>query len=133
MFWSDHLLQRAHPGTHPPTVSTYIRHSCKAAEVLASALAQIYLIGGYGENYDFPNATEMYDPVTDRWSRVADIPTPRGDLMCTALNGLVYAIGGYYVSHSEALDHRPCIRASGSAGIRWVASRVSGAITKFFS
>jgi hypothetical protein len=63
---------------------------------VVAANDKIYLIGGYGENYDFPNATEMYDPVTDRWSRVADIPTPRGDLMCTALNGLVYAIGGYY-------------------------------------
>ncbi|GAQ89330.1 hypothetical protein KFL_005120010 [Klebsormidium nitens] len=48
----------------------------------------------------------MYDPQTNRWTQVADIPTPRGDLMCASLNGLVYAIGGYYDSTNQFLANQ---------------------------
>jgi len=37
---------------------------------------------------------EVYDPATNRWSRKADMPTPRYALAVAAVNGKIYAIGG---------------------------------------
>ena len=39
---------------------------------------------------------EMYDPVTDRWTQKADMPTPRKTRTCV-VDGKIYAIGGLTV------------------------------------
>ena len=36
---------------------------------------------------------EMYDPITDTWTRKADMPTPRNADTCV-VDGKIYAIGG---------------------------------------
>lgn len=59
---------------------------------------QVYEIGGYDEHYDYLNSTYMYDTLTITWSRVADMPTPRGDHMCVDFMNEIYVLGGYYVS-----------------------------------
>lgn len=40
----------------------------------------------------------MLDPAAaaPRWRQLAPLPSPRGDLGCAALNGLLYVFGGYY-------------------------------------
>ena len=35
---------------------------------------------------------DVYDPATDTWTRVADLPTPRGHIGATVLGGRLYAI-----------------------------------------
>ena len=53
--------------------------------------------GGYSENYTATlDSVEVYDPNTQAWSLAPPMPTPRGDLMCTTLNGALVVIGGYY-------------------------------------
>ena len=37
---------------------------------------------------------EEYDPATDTWMRMADMPTPRFLLAVQAVDGEVYAVGG---------------------------------------
>ena len=37
---------------------------------------------------------EEYDPKTDTWTRKADMPTARGALTTSVVNGKIYAIGG---------------------------------------
>ena len=37
----------------------------------------------------------MYDPVTDAWRPIADLPTPRQHLAVTDFQGQVCALGGY--------------------------------------
>ena len=38
--------------------------------------------------------TEVYDPVTDRWARVADLPTARSGITASVVGGRVYVLGG---------------------------------------
>jgi len=64
----------------------------------------VYAIGGYDENYGLLAANYVYDPVTKVWTKLADMPTPRGDLMCVSLLGEVYALGGFYVSEIRRSD-----------------------------
>ncbi len=53
--------------------------------------------GGYSENYTSTlNSVEVYDPNTNTWTAVPDMPTPRGDLMCATINNALVVIGGYY-------------------------------------
>ena len=58
---------------------------------------KIYVIGGTTGNPNSAGATsivEAYDPVTDTWTRKADMPTARWGLATSAVNGKIYAIGG---------------------------------------
>ncbi|MBM3212557.1 hypothetical protein FJZ33_10065 [Candidatus Poribacteria bacterium] len=56
---------------------------------------KIYAIGGLSKDFDFLSTVEVYDPKTDKWTRKADMPTPRRiDNSVSAVNGKIYAIGG---------------------------------------
>jgi N-acetylneuraminic acid mutarotase len=59
---------------------------------------KIYAIGGAGSLLVNPqvyfSTVEEYDPPTDTWIKKADMPTPRGRLSSSEVNGKIYAIGG---------------------------------------
>ncbi|MHC4595708.1 MAG: Kelch repeat-containing protein [Planctomycetota bacterium] len=59
---------------------------------------KIYAIGGDPGNSDATYiglpTIEEYDPVMDTWTRKSDMPTARGYLSTSAVNGKIYAIGG---------------------------------------
>jgi N-acetylneuraminic acid mutarotase len=57
---------------------------------------KIYVIGGWTEHdlNDGQATVEEYDPTTDTWVKKADMPTPRGTLGISNINGKIYAIGG---------------------------------------
>jgi N-acetylneuraminic acid mutarotase len=65
----------------------------------ASAVnGKIYAIGGRigtGGMGDPMSTVEEYDPVTDKWTKKADMPTPRLDLSTAVVNGRIYALGGW--------------------------------------
>ena len=53
--------------------------------------------GGYSANYsDILNLAERFDPNTGAWVEIKSMPTPRGDVMCSALEGQFIVAGGYY-------------------------------------
>lgn len=58
---------------------------------------KIYAIGGLvgtaGE-YEPTSVVEMYDPVTDTWTRKKSMPTARYGLATSVVDGKIYAIGG---------------------------------------
>jgi len=55
---------------------------------------RIYALGGDAADI-LISTTEAYDTHTGQWSRVADLPTARGDLAAaTGLDGRIYALGG---------------------------------------
>ena len=62
---------------------------------------KIYAIGGYNyenhtnDNDVHLNTVQMYDPSTDTWSTKTSMPTARADLAAVAVNGKIFAIGGY--------------------------------------
>ena len=71
------------------------RHSSSVAAVDG----KIYLIGGtLFENENGPfglSLVEVYDPGTNSWKRVADMPTSRAGARTAVVDGKIYVIGGY--------------------------------------
>lgn len=60
---------------------------------------KLYVTGGRGpghEGNDASNltATEVYDPVADRWEPRAELPTPRSGGAAAVLGGKLYVLGG---------------------------------------
>ena len=69
---------------------------------------KIYLIGGTPfQNrrgpYGLPTV-EVYDPKTNSWERVADMPTPRTSTEATVINGTIYVCGGYNGIDNRAVN-----------------------------
>lgn len=60
---------------------------------------KIYAIGGSGSLLADPevhfSTVEEYDPLTDTWTKKTDMPTPRGWLSSSEVNGKICAIGGW--------------------------------------
>lgn len=59
---------------------------------------KLYTFGGFaGPGLPSTSAlltADFYDPVTDMWTTVADLPTARGGLTVSASSGVLFAIGG---------------------------------------
>ena len=61
-------------------------------------LGRLYAIGGWvgvpfiGQPLQ---TVEEYDPVRNKWSKKADMPTARANLSCSLVDGKIYAIGGW--------------------------------------
>jgi N-acetylneuraminic acid mutarotase len=51
-------------------------------------------LGQESNGFQGVSTVEAYDPVTNTWATKADIPTPRGRLSTSVVNGRIYAIGG---------------------------------------
>jgi N-acetylneuraminic acid mutarotase len=71
-----------------------------ARRALAAAVVngKIYAIGGYledGLGTGYLATVEEYDPLVDAWSTKLDMPTARRHLAAAAVNGKIYAIGGF--------------------------------------
>lgn len=65
----------------------------------------IYLVGGSGHGVPGALVREVaaYNPQTDTWTNRAPMPTGRGNLAACAVDGIIYAIGGYTdTSHTTA-------------------------------
>ena len=41
------------------------------------------------------NSIQMYNPTTNQWTRVGDLPEPMKDCHCTVLSGKLFILGGY--------------------------------------
>jgi N-acetylneuraminic acid mutarotase len=63
--------------------------------VWAAALGgKIYVMGGLSWENVALKTVEEFDPKTNSWRKVSDMPTARFILTAEALDGQVYAIGG---------------------------------------
>jgi|SRR5262245_51086455 len=52
------------------------------------------VVGGFVEGWTPTDDVHEYDPVSDRWQRLAALPTPRGALAAAVLDGKIHAVGG---------------------------------------
>jgi outer membrane protein assembly factor BamB/N-acetylneuraminic acid mutarotase len=56
---------------------------------------KIYVVGGLGAAHNTLASVEEYDPATDTWRSLADLPAPRSSLgVVSTYYGKIYAIGG---------------------------------------
>jgi N-acetylneuraminic acid mutarotase len=81
-------------------LSTFYKQSRVVATTGEHAPKQIYLVGGairhfspFGD-FEAVNATFSYDPVSDSWSRGADMPTARQSAAVAVVADKIYALGG---------------------------------------
>jgi N-acetylneuraminic acid mutarotase len=62
---------------------------------------KVYVVGGYGGSLEQSTATfHVYDPATDSWSRLPDLPAPRAATAVGVIGDLLVVAGG-------AIDTKP--------------------------
>ena len=72
----------------------------RSAFMTAVVDGKIYLIGGiiiHGERIDqkiITGLVEVYDPLTNRWEKRADMPTARNGINAAVVDGKIYVLGG---------------------------------------
>ncbi len=72
---------------------------------MVAAEGKVWLTGGYTGRLNVREATsrlDAYDPETDAWTRMADMPGPRGAHFAAHVDGRIYVGGG--VSEAAAQD-----------------------------
>jgi N-acetylneuraminic acid mutarotase len=97
------------PGTTPAvTLGTWRRGAdspIKRAEAVGAAVGgKLYVLGGIsgkGSNFSYPIIArgDAYDPATDTWSRVADMPEPFTHSVGTVDGTTIWFVGGF-VGHT---------------------------------
>ena len=79
------------------TLRWRIAHGPRPREHLAATAlgGKVYAVGGRLAGYDTNLSTvEAFDPRTNRWSRLPDLPSPRGGTGAAAIAGRLVSIGG---------------------------------------
>lgn len=57
---------------------------------------KVYVAGGLpNPNTSISAHFDAYDPVSDAWTQLATLPEPRHHMTLTAVNGLLYGVGGF--------------------------------------
>jgi Kelch motif len=101
------LAQPAPVGAWTPVGTWSFKASRPATTNEAAAVAiggKLYAPGGSDKGKSVTRLDE-YDPATDRWRALADLPQPLDHLAVEALNGKLYAFGGFAsVIHAGASD-----------------------------
>jgi N-acetylneuraminic acid mutarotase len=64
----------------------------------------IYAIGGASKVRYSLTTVEAYDPLTNTWTKKADMPTARFFLSTSVVNGKIYAIGGSFSGPNDILS-----------------------------
>jgi N-acetylneuraminic acid mutarotase len=107
------------------------------SHMTVSALGgKIYAIGGgarivAGRSGEHRPLLEAYDTATNRWSRAADLPTPRSALSSSVVDGRIYVMGGAFhggpTSSTEELMRTmrilSVVEVYDPAGGRWTKGR----------
>ena len=96
---------------------------------LATAVVddKIYIIGGSSaEDAGGPDGlstVEEYDPKTNTWRQVADMPTPRYYPKAAVVNDMVYVFGGWYEERGVKLDYPVRVEAYDPATDTWTRKK----------
>src|SRR5699024_574423 len=77
---------------------------------------KLYCAGALGE--DVSASGYVYDPATDKWASIAEMPQPQAGGFYTAANGLLLVAGGFDSSHSIT----NVVQGYDSATDRWYTS-----------
>jgi uncharacterized repeat protein (TIGR01451 family) len=102
--------------------------------------SKYYVVGGVDQivsgTFGVQSSTYVYDPATDAWTRLADLPQALGGVTLATANGKLYAFGGFdqrgYNLGNVAVtyEYNPAInkwreRAAGLVGTRSLAGAAS--------
>lgn len=66
------------------------------------------MVNGMNKEEVYLSSVEEYDPVTNKWTKKADMPTGRAGLSTSVVNGFIYALGGQIASGEKVyLTEKP--------------------------
>jgi N-acetylneuraminic acid mutarotase len=106
------------------------------SHMTVSALGgKIYAVGGgaraiAGRGGDYVPVLEVYDTATNRWSRAADLPTPRHLMSSSVVGGRIYVLGGLFASVGPASPAEEILRGMRTLSVVEVYDPASGRWTK---
>jgi N-acetylneuraminic acid mutarotase len=93
---------------YDPTTDTWTEKTSmptpRALFASSAVAGKIYAIGGWIPRGNIGKAfttVEVYDPVTNTWSKRANTPTARWGLSTSVVRGKIYAIGGTTTTQSK--------------------------------
>ncbi|RKU11054.1 hypothetical protein C6503_19005 [Candidatus Poribacteria bacterium] len=87
---------------------------------------RIYIIGGTLENVGDPDGVstvEEYDPQTNTWRRVADMPTRRYYPKAAVVNDTIYVFGGWYEEKGVKTEYPVRLDAYDPATDTWTRKK----------
>ena len=89
---------------YDPATDTWAKakrmHHARSGASVSVADGKIYVMGGTGwpqiPNHPGPflSSAEVYDPKTNRWTEITEMPTPKSGHTASVINGKIYVIGG---------------------------------------
>jgi N-acetylneuraminic acid mutarotase len=80
----------------------------RAAGGAATVLGRIYVAGGLGADRAEIKSVDAYDPATDTWAHVSDLPTPREHLAVVSFRDMLCTLGGHFGNSSAPTDRVEC-------------------------
>ena len=100
----------------------------RAAFATAVVDDKIYLIGGTRfENFKRGpyglSTVEAYDPQTNTWERLANMPTPREAPKAAVVNGIIYVFGGWHQQKGREIKFPVEVEAYDPATDTWTRKR----------
>jgi N-acetylneuraminic acid mutarotase len=82
---------------------------------------RLYIVGGYREaTFEPVGAVHIYDVANQTWSQGASMPTPRGALAYTVLEGRIHTIGGTIAPPEDLEEGEEGYREDRSVGVHEV-------------
>ncbi|RKU10008.1 hypothetical protein C6503_20195 [Candidatus Poribacteria bacterium] len=87
---------------------------------------KIYIMGGTLENVGAPDGVstvEEYDPQTNTWRRVADMPTRRYYPKAAVVNDIIYVFGGWYQEKGVKTEYPVRVEAYDPATDTWTRKK----------
>jgi non-specific serine/threonine protein kinase len=95
--------------TPTPTIWQEVAKMPSARSEMSAGVidGRIYVPGGWGNGYDQSIALEMYDPATDSWTRLADLPFHVNHHATAVYNDALYVFG----PEAAALRYDPAANA----------------------
>lgn len=86
---------------------------------MAAVDGLLYLVGGFGENsFSAIDFLQIFDPATGSFDMGPPLPTPRGALAVTVLDGRIHAIGGLDAQGRDVGTHEVFDPSEGSWSTR---------------
>ena len=95
-----HTAERYLGGSSWTTIANMSTARFYVALAASSSTNALYAVGGY-DGVSTLRTAEMYNPSTDKWSRMAPMLSPRDHMSSAVLGGMLYVIGGFNGEKTE--------------------------------
>lgn len=85
----------------------------------AAAKGMLFAIGGGGLGFESLRSAEMYDPVLDKWSEIAPMPTLRSGLVAVLFNDMIYVMGGGFKNTDGTFNFLTVVELLNPSNMTW--------------